>query len=123
MTDWQCADFIVYTIGGDIFPRSLTCLAPFARLVVAGLASGQASTFSPQQLLMRNQSVVGYYLIPIVQRSGLTDPALADLMAWCADGQLQIRIGQVRPLAEAAEVHRDLEARRTIGKQILVPGE
>ena len=123
VTGGQGADVIVDTVGGEVFTRSLHCLAPFGRIVVAGMASGQTSNFSPQQLLMRNHTVVGYYLIPVIQRPGLADPALADLMAWCSDGQLRITIGQVRPLAEAAEVHRDLEARRTMGKLVLVPGE
>jgi len=44
-----------------------------------------------------------------------------DLFAWLAAGKLKLTIDRVRPLAEAAEAHRDLEARRTAGKLLLVP--
>jgi NADPH2:quinone reductase len=32
---------------------------------------------------------------------------------------VKVRIGQVYPLSEAAQAHRDLEARRTTGSTIL----
>jgi NADPH2:quinone reductase len=44
-----------------------------------------------------------------------------DLFGWLAAGKLSITIDRVLPLAEAAQAHRDLEARRTAGKILLVP--
>lgn len=122
-TGGKGADIIVETVGGDVLTRSLDCLAPFGRLVVAGMASGQMSKVNVQRLLGANQSIVGYYLMPVLQRSGMADAALADLMAWSADGQLRITVGQARPLAEAARVHEELEARATVGKLVLIPGQ
>jgi NADPH2:quinone reductase len=37
------------------------------------------------------------------------------------DGSLRLDIAQPKPLAQAADVHRAIEARATTGKQILVP--
>src|ERR687892_95985 len=37
------------------------------------------------------------------------------------DGSLRVRIGREFPLAQAAEAHRELEARRTTGKVLLIP--
>ena len=45
----------------------------------------------------------------------------SDLFAWLALGALRPRIDRVLPLAEAANAHRELEARRTAGKILLVP--
>ena len=39
-----------------------------------------------------------------------------DVFAWIAAGELKLRIDQVRPLAEVAQAHDDLEGRRTTGK-------
>jgi len=39
-----------------------------------------------------------------------------------ADGRLDVRIGGRYPLAEAKRAHEDLEARRTTGKLLLIPG-
>ncbi|HEX2173603.1 MAG TPA: quinone oxidoreductase [Dehalococcoidia bacterium] len=122
-TKGQGVDVIIETVGGDVLTRSLSCLAPFGRLVVAGMASGEASQIAAQRVLAKNQSIVGYYLMPVIQRHGLADQALAELMAWSADGQIQLTISQVRPLAEAAWVHEEIEARRTVGKLVLRPGD
>jgi NADPH2:quinone reductase len=45
----------------------------------------------------------------------------ARLFDWVARGDLRIEIGGVYPLAEAARAHADMEARRTIGKLLLIP--
>ena len=44
-----------------------------------------------------------------------------DLFAMVRDGKLKARIGAAYPLADAAQAHRDLEARATTGKLLLVP--
>jgi len=43
------------------------------------------------------------------------------LFGWIADGDLKIRIGGIYPLAEAAQAHRKMESRGTIGKLLIVP--
>jgi NADPH:quinone reductase-like Zn-dependent oxidoreductase len=45
-------------------------------------------------------------------------PALAGLMA---DGRLDVPIGRTYPLAQAAQAHADIEARRNHGKIVLLP--
>jgi NADPH2:quinone reductase len=44
-----------------------------------------------------------------------------DLFTWIGNDQLNVRIGQRFPMAEAAEAHRALAARRTTGKVLLLP--
>ncbi|MCB1829875.1 MAG: zinc-binding dehydrogenase, partial [Gammaproteobacteria bacterium] len=44
-----------------------------------------------------------------------------DLFDVVGSGQVVINIGQAYPLAEAAQAHRDLEGRRTMGSTILMP--
>jgi NADPH2:quinone reductase len=40
---------------------------------------------------------------------------------WIARGELVLHIGDRIPLAEAAEAHRRLETRKTVGKVLLIP--
>ena len=42
-----------------------------------------------------------------------------DLFGWMAEGKLELRIDREYPLSEAAEAHRDMEARKTTGKLLL----
>jgi NADPH2:quinone reductase len=43
------------------------------------------------------------------------------LIGWATDGSLRLRISRTLPLAEAAEAHRMIESRTTIGKVVLTP--
>ncbi len=42
-----------------------------------------------------------------------------DVLGWMESGRLKVRIDRTYPLADAADAHRDLEARRTTGKLVL----
>jgi len=44
-----------------------------------------------------------------------------DLFNWIANGELKLRIDKSFPLSEAAEAQRQLEARKTTGKVLLIP--
>jgi NADPH:quinone reductase len=44
-----------------------------------------------------------------------------DLFNWTASEKLKLRIEKIFPMSEAAEAHRQLEARKTSGKVILTP--
>jgi NADPH2:quinone reductase len=48
-------------------------------------------------------------------------PALDDLYARAARGELRATVGATYPLAEAARAQEDIAARRTTGKVLLDP--
>ena len=50
----------------------------------------------------------------------MTEP-LAELFALVQEGALRSIVGGTYPLGDAAQAHRDLEQRRTTGKQLLDP--
>jgi NADPH2:quinone reductase len=41
------------------------------------------------------------------------------LFRWIGEGKVTLRIDREYPLAEAAQSHRDMEARKTTGKLLL----
>jgi NADPH2:quinone reductase len=43
------------------------------------------------------------------------------VLGWIRDGSLTIRVDRSYPLAGAADAHRALEARETMGKVLLLP--
>ena len=87
-----------------------------------GFSSGPVAPFDPAVLgakgsLFLTRPGLNQYIATreeLVQRT-------SDLFAWLALGALRPRIDRVLPLAEAANAHRELEARRTAGKILLVP--
>jgi len=90
--------------------------------VVFGAASGDTKgTVEPVGLMNKNQSVVGYYLTPLLKQRDLCAPPMAELAALAASGELKVVVGARLPLADAADAHRRMEARETVGKIVLEP--
>lgn len=122
-TNGKGSDIILDGVGGAVFEQSLRCLAAGGRLVVYGLASGQMVELNPVRLMRRNQSVVGFYLGQLMTQPEQLRPAMHEIAGWLTEEKLRLMIGHVFPLAEAAKAHRQLEARETTGKVVLLCGD
>ncbi|WP_053361922.1 NADPH:quinone oxidoreductase family protein [Bacillus sp. FJAT-27251] len=120
-TGGKGVDVALEMAGGDIFYKTLKCLAAFGRLVIYGVASGEQSKFNPSSLMARNQSVIGFFLPQIMRQQDLLASSTRELFQYVGEGRLKLTIGGVYPLEEAGKVHRMLQGRQTIGKLILEP--
>lgn len=114
---------VVYDgVGRDTFFASLDCLAPRGLMVSFGNASGAPDPLDLQQLSLRGSL---YVTRPtLVSYTATTEDfrASADaVLGRVADGRLQVSVNQRYPLEEAAQAHRDLEARKTTGSTVLIP--
>jgi NADPH2:quinone reductase len=114
---------VVYdSVGKTTFDGSLACLRPRGTLVLYGGSSGAVPPFDPIQLtrlgslFLTRPSLKDYIATreELVQRAG-------DVLGWVADGSLKLRLEHSYPLTDAAQAHRDLEARKTTGKLLLIP--
>ena len=114
---------VVYDgVGKDTFDDSLAALRPRGTMVLYGAASGQVPPFDPQRLnyggsLYLTRPTMASYIADREELLGRT----RDLFGWIAAGDLTVRIGATYPLADAAQAHEDLAARRTTGKLLLRP--
>lgn len=122
LTDGRGVDVVMDGVGGDILLQSVRCLATFGRLVTYGRASGYPALLEPWRLVAQNLAVLGFYLPRILQRPGLGEVGMADLVQWWHEGRLRIVIGQTYPLAAVPEAERALEERRTVGKVVVLVG-
>lgn len=120
-TDGRGVDVAMEMAGGEIFSRTLDCLAPFGRLVVFGSASGEPSRLQAGRLMRANQSVIGFFLPQIMKRRDLMQQSLEELFAFLETGGLKLPIGETFPLAEAARAQSQMQERKTTGKLILRP--
>jgi NADPH2:quinone reductase len=114
---------VVYDgVGKDSFYASLDSLAPRGLMVSYGNASGAVPPFSPLELARRGSLFLTRpVLFHYIEKPSALARAARELFAVVADGRVQVRLGQEYPLAEAAQAHRDLEARRTTGSTLLIP--
>ena len=120
-TDGAGADVILEMVGADFPEKNLQCLAVFGRMVVFGAASGERGTIVPASLMKGCHAVIGFWLVPILERPDLLVPSLQETLGWIASGDLQLTIGATYPLERAAEAHAALEGRETTGKVLLNP--
>ncbi len=120
-TDGKGVDVALEMAGGNIFNQTLQCLATFGRLIVFGMASGEVSTLTPSLLMAKNQSVIGFFLPQIMRKPKLLEQSLIELLMYLKSEKLKLIIGGVYPLDEAADVHRHLQSRKSLGKLVLVP--
>ncbi len=114
---------VVYdSVGKTTFEKGLNCLTRRGMMVLYGQSSGPIGSFDPQVLsqkgsLFLTRPTIAHY---IATRAELVTRA-GEVLSWLKSGTLKLRIEHEFSLAEAAEAHRALEARKTTGKVLLIP--
>lgn len=122
ITGGQGVHVVYDSVGATTFDKSLDCLKPRGYLVLFGQSSGPVPPFDPGKLsakgsLFLTRPTLAHYTLDraeLLQRAG-------DLFSWIQSGALKPRIERVFPLKDAADAQRQLEARKTTGKVLLVP--
>ena len=122
LTDGRGVDVVYDSVGLSTFNKSLESLRPRGYLVLFGQSSGPVPSIDPAilavkgSLFLTRPSLAHYTMdrAELLQRS-------RDLFNWTASGKLKLRIEKIFSMSEAAQAHRQLEARKTSGKVILTP--
>jgi NADPH2:quinone reductase len=114
---------VVYdSVGKDTFFASLDCLRPLGTMVTYGNASGPVPPVAPLELARRGSLFLTRpILFHYIARRADLERASRELFEVIGRGAVRIEIGQTYALQDAAQAHRDLEARRTIGSTVLIP--
>ena len=121
ITDGEGVPVVYDSVGGETFMKSLDCLRPLGLLASFGQASGPVAPFDPAllaakgSLFLTRPTLMTY----TADRTDLLASA-TDLFAVVQSGDVSIEVNQTYPLSEAAQAHRDLEARKTTGSTVLL---
>ena len=121
-------DVVFDPVGGDLFDASLRCVAPEARVLVIGFASGRIPTAAANLLLVKNVSVIGFNYGFYIGW-GLTDErrryatqvqdVVGKVLNAVASGAMPPPMTQHFPLAQWHEAIDTTMSRRAVGKVIL----
>lgn len=113
---------VVLHMSGTGFEAELGSLGPLGRIVVFGNAGRHPNEVETNYLLRSSKSVLGFWLIPfVVRKRELLGSMIAELLGAVASGELEVVVGGVYPLSDAARAHDDIGARRSTGKLLLDP--
>lgn len=122
ITDGKKVPVVYDGVGKDTFIMSLDCLQPRGLLASFGNASGAVTGVdlgilaAKGSLYVTRPTMIHYMMTPAERTAATTD--LFDVVA---SGAVKVDINQRYALADAAQAHRDIEARATTGATIIEP--
>ena len=122
LTDGSGVAAVYDGVGESTFDASLASLAVRGTLALFGASSGPVPPVDPQRL---NAAGSVYLTRPGLVHFTRTGEEFAwragELFDAIADGSLTVEVSHRYPLADAAQAHRDLQSRQTIGSIVLTP--
>lgn len=121
ITDGKGVPVVYDSVGKDTLEASLDSLQPRGALVSNGTSSGavviDSQTLAAKGSIWMTRPAMMHYILP---RSHMLDMA-QELFDHVLAGRIVSEPQQSFALADAAEAHRALESRRTLGSTVLVP--
>jgi len=122
LTDGEGVAVVYDSVGQATFEASLDSLRPFGVLATFGNSSGKVKSFDPNILAPKGSL---YVTRPTLATHTATRELLVEganrLIEAVSKGIVKININQTYALADTAQAHRDLEARKTTGSTVLLP--
>ena len=113
---------VVYdSVGKDTLEASLNCLQPRGTLVSNGTSSGpvviDTSMLAAKGSLWVTRPAMMHYILPRAHMLAMADEVFGMVLG----GKIRSEASQTFALAEAADAHRALESRKTVGATVLTP--
>jgi NADPH2:quinone reductase len=114
---------VVYdSVGRTTFYQSLDCLRPHGVLVSFGNSSGKVEPFGLHELTRRGSLYVTRpTLYDFIRDRAALEAGTGELFELVEQRRIEIAVNQTYALRDAAQAHRDLEARKTTGCTVLIP--
>lgn len=122
LTSGRGVDYIIDGVGQTTFLKNLDAVRVRGTICVFGHSSGPAEPFAPFLLMPKSITLAGGMMHNFLQtREDLLRRA-ADVFQGLREGWLDVHIDRVFPLEQAADAHRRLESRASVGKLLLEVG-
>lgn len=122
LTVGKGVDVVYDGVGKATFEKNLNVMRLRGMLVLYGMSSGPVPPVDPARLsekgsLYMARTTLAHFTATRAELLARTSA----LFAMIADEKLKVRVAKTYPLAEAAQAHRDMEARKVAGKLLLIP--
>lgn len=119
LTGGRGVDLVLDAVGKPTFQKGLEALAVRGHMIVYGRAAGAPDPLPPLSLMGKGHTISGTSLVHYTAtREELMERAGA-VLGWVGKKELKLTIHKTFPLTQAAEAHRLLEGRQSVGKLLL----
>lgn len=116
------ADVVYDAVGGAAFKAAFRACNPEGRLLPIGFASGEIPSIPANHLLVKNLSVLGFYIGGYMKfRPDLVRDSFRQLIDWHSAGKLHPHISHTLRLSQVAEGMELLRTRKSTGKVVIRP--
>lgn len=116
-------DLVLEMAGGAAGDELLSSLGAFGRFITYGMASREPmQPVQPASLMVGSHTISGFWLMDCMKphvAAAMVAVPLSELLSLVAAGDLTPVAGSAFPLERAADAHRALLARQTVGKVVL----
>jgi NADPH2:quinone reductase len=120
LTDGKGADVIYDSVGGEVFDRSLKCIAWNGRLVVVGFAGGTIPEVRANRILLKNIAVTGLHWGAYqTHQPEKVSETFSALFALHQQGKIEPVVFRTYALEDLAMALQELASRKTYGKLII----
>jgi NADPH:quinone reductase len=122
LTNGSGVDVVYDGVGKTTFEKGLNVLRPRGYMILFGGSSGPVPPFDLIQLstkgsLFVTRPTLGHYTATTEELRSRA----SSVFGMIREGKLKLRIEHTYKLSDAPQAHRDLEARKTTGKLLLLP--
>ena len=137
LTGNRGVELVIDPLGGSNWKQSYRALRATGRMGVFGMSTASASgirgklkalkavmqtpRFNPLGMMNRNKGVFGLNLGHLWGEGDKVANWMLEIMRGIEEGWIQPHVDRAFPFDQVAEAHRYIEARRNIGKVVLVP--
>lgn len=113
-------DVIYDAVGGEAGDAALRALAPEGRFLVIGFACGQLPVLKANHLLVKNQTVIGFYWGGYARfNPEAVADSLTELARWHSEGRIRPHVSATLPFESALEGLELLRSRKATGKVVI----
>ena len=120
LTSGRLCDVVYDSVGKDTFAASVASTMPRGMIVTYGQSSGAIGPVDPLVVLKGSKFMTRPTLADYVPTREELLARAKQVLGWIGSGKLTVTIFREYPLKDAAQAHRDLESRTTVGKLILI---
>lgn len=121
LTGGHGADVIYDPVGGDVFDSCMRCINWEGRILIIGFASGRIPTAKMNIVLVKNIALLGFaWSTYRTYKPEVFQESYAELLRWYDEGKLRCYVSKTYALEDAAQALKELIARKTTGKVVLV---